>query len=121
MDKKKMGTASLVLSLVSLFPLLLSPSNIKTAEIFVVVFVILAIASIILGFMSKKEAKGLAISGIVIGIISLIFLCLALIGFVGISNATNCIDNGDETSTCMYNGVEIEVPNIYLREDQKEK
>lgn len=120
-NKKNLGIASLVLSIVSLIPLLLSPADLTTAEIIVVVALLLAIVSVVLGFIAKKDAKGLSIAGIVIGIISAILLCFALVGFSAYKNAQDCVDNGDGTATCKVMGQDMVIPDVYLTDDQMEK
>ena len=117
-NKKTFGILSLVLSIVSLFALVLAPDDISVAEILVVVFFLIAIASVVFGFIGKKDAKGLSIAGIVIGIISFVLLGLALLGFYGIKNCTDCVSNGDGTATCDYMGTELKAPIRYLRQDQ---
>lgn len=118
---KKLAIASLVVSIMSLVPIIITPDSLTGAEIFVVVGIFLGVIGIVLGFIGRKEAKGLAISGIVIGIITCVILCISLIGFSAIKNATDCVDNGDETSTCNYMDQDLEVPNSMLREDQMKK
>lgn len=117
-NKKKFGVASLIVSILSLIPLVITPDSLTGAQIFVVIGVVLGIIGVILGVIGKSVSKGLSISGIVIGIVSCVILCFSLIGFFVIKDATDCIDNGNETSTCNYFGEEIEVPNSMLREDQ---
>lgn len=120
-NKKKFAVASLIFSLLSLIPLIICPDSITGAQIFVIIGIILGIIGAILGFIGKGASKGLAISGIVIGIISCVVLCFSLIGFSAIKDATDCVDNGDGTSTCIYLGEELQVPNSMLREDQIKK
>ena len=119
--KKRFAVASLVLSLMSLIPILISPNSLNGAQIFAIVGIFLGIIGVILGFVGKSASKGLSITGIVIGIISVVFLCFALIGFVAIKSATDCVDNGDETSTCNYLEEELQVPNSMLSEEQMRK
>ena len=118
MNKKTMGTCSLVLAIISLVPMLWLPSSLSATELFVVVCILLSIVAAILGFISRKESKGTAITGIVIAIISCLLLCFSLIGLTAYKSATDCVDNGDETSTCKYMGQEIQVPNRYLTPEQ---
>lgn len=120
-NKKKMAIASLIISIISLTPFIILPDSLSGTQIFVIVGILLAIAGAILGFVSKSEAKGLAIAGIVIGIISCVILCFSLICFIGIKNATNCVDNGNGTATCDYLGQELEAPISYLTEEQMKK
>ena len=120
-NKKKIAVASLTMSLLSLVPVIISPESLTGTMAFVAVGILFAIVGVILGFIGKSASKGLSISGIVIGIISFGFLCMALVGFMAIKNVTDCVDNGDQTSTCNYMGVEIEVPNGMLSEEQMKK
>ncbi len=120
-NKKKIAIASLTMSLLSLVPVIILPDSLTGAQIFIIVGILLALAGAVLGFIGKSASKGLAISGIVIGMISFIILALALVGTFAYKNATDCVDNGNETSTCNYMGQEIEVPNSMLREDQMKK
>lgn len=120
-NKKKLAIVSLVLSIVSLIPIIILPDSLTGAQIFVIIAILLAIAATILGFICKSEAKGLSIAGIVIGIISCVILCFSLIGFIGIKNATNCVDNGNGMATCDYMGQKLEFPTSYLTEEQMKK
>lgn len=120
-NKKKFAIASLILSLLSLVPLIIRPNSLTGAQIFVIVGIFLGIIGAVLGFIGKSASKGLSISGIVIGIISCVILCFSLIGFSVYENATDCVDNGNGTSTCNYSEEEVEVPTSMLREDQKKE
>ena len=122
MNKKNLAVASLVLSIMALvIPNVWLPGSIDTAMIFCVVFVFVAIAGVVCGFMGKIASKGIGITGIVIGIIAVAILAFAMIGFAGMKNATNCVDQGNGSSKCEYMGQEVEVPTPYVREDQKKK
>ena len=119
MNKKFLGVASLVLAIISLVPFIVVPDTLSGAKTFIIVAIALAVLAIVLGFVGKKESKGLSIAGIIIGFISAILMSFSLIGYVGIEKASDCVDNGDGTSNCKYMGEDLEgVPNIYLREDQ---
>lgn len=120
-NKKKLAIVSLIMSIVSLTPLIIAPDSLTGAQIFVIIGILLAIVGAVLGFVCKSDAKGLSIAGIVIGIISCAILCFSLIGFIGIKNATNCVDNGNGMATCDYMGQELEVPTSYLTEEQMKK
>ena len=119
--KKRMAKASLVLSIISLIPLIINLNNLIAAEVLIIVGIIIAIVSVILGFTAKSEAKGLSIAGIIVGIFSLIVLCITLMGFLAIKNVKDCVDKGNNTATCSYMGQEIEVPIPYLTEEQMKK
>ena len=120
-NKKNIAIASLVVSILSAATILISPSSMTGTLILIVTGVILAIVGTVLGFIGKKEAKGFAISGIVIGILSCILLCFSLIGVMAIQAATDCVDNGNGVSTCNYLGQELEVPTGMLTEEQMKK
>ena len=120
-NKKKIAIASLIVSILSLIPLIITPDSLTGTLIFIILGIFMGIIGGILGFIGKSEAKGLSISGIVIGIISCVVLCFSLVGFSVIKDATDCVDNGDETATCNYLGEELEVPTSMLREDQIKK
>ena len=117
-SKKKLAIVSLILSIISLAPFIIAFDSLIGTQIFVIVGILLAIAGAVLGFISKNNAKGLSIAGIVIGIISCVILCLSLIGLIGFKNATNCVDNGNGWATCDYLGQRLEVPTSYLTEEQ---
>ncbi len=120
-NRKKIAIASLTLSLLSLIPAVIFPGSLTGAMIFTIIGIFIAIIGTILGFIGKSASKGLAISGIVIGIISCVYLCWLLIGYFVLKNATDCVDNGNGTSSCNSFGQELEVPNSMLREDQMKK
>ncbi len=121
MSKKNMATASLVLSLVSVIPLIIGPDSLSGQMIFSIVGIIFGIIAIVLGFIGKSESKGKAIAGIVIGIISTVVLCFALVGFNAIKGATDCVDQGNGISKCKLYGEDFEVPTSFLTEEQKKK
>lgn len=120
-NKKKFAVASLILSILSLVPLIILPDSMTGAQVCVCISILLGIVGAVLGVVGKSASKKLAISGIVIGAISCVVLCFMLIGLFSMSNATDCVDNGDNTSTCKYAGQEVSIPNSMLREDQKKK
>ena len=120
-NKKKFAVASLVLSLLSLAPLMVFASSMTGIQVCSCIGILLCIVGVILGIVGKDGSKKLAISGIVIGILSFTVLCFLLVGSMIIKNATDCVDNGDDTSTCKYGGQEINIPNSILSEEQKNK
>ena len=120
-NKKKFAVTSLVLSLLSLVPLIVLPDSMTGIQICICIGIILGIVGIVLGVVGKSASKKLAISGIVIGAISFAILCLMVFGLSVAMNATDCVDNGDNTSTCKYRGEEINIPNSMLSEEQKNK
>ncbi len=114
--KKTLAILSLVLSILSIFPFLFAgSSNILILSIIGLFF---AIVGVILGFIAFKEAKGLSLAGIIIGIICIIILVLGISGLYLIQNLENCVDNNDGTATCTYSGVEVQVPIESLNENQ---
>jgi MFS family permease len=121
-NKKIFGTISLVLAILSVVvPTIISLDSLNAELIFVTVFLLFGIASVVFGFLGKKESKGLSIAGIVIGIISIILLCVGLAGMLMYKSATDCVDNGNKTSTCVIFGEKIEIPSSYLNDDQMKK
>lgn len=120
-NKKKFAVASLVLSLLSLALLIVLPDSMTGIQVCICIGILLCIVGVILGIVGKDGSKKLAISGIVIGVLSFAVLCFLLVGSMIIKNATDCVDNGDDTSTCKYIGQEINVPNSMLSEEQKNK
>lgn len=121
-NKKNFGTISLVLAILSVVvPTIISLDSLNAELIFVTVFLLFGIASVVFGFLGKKESKGLSIAGIVIGIISIILLCIGLAGMLMYKSATDCVDNGNKTSTCVIFGEKIEIPSSYLNDDQMKK
>lgn len=82
-----------------------------------------AITGTVIGFVAKKKIKisgekgnGIALAGIIIGIISAIFGIMSFLGFIAMQDINyndanlcpmdnltkDCIDNGDGSSTCRY-------------------
>lgn len=120
-NKKKFAVASLVLSLLSLALLIVLPDSMTGIQVCICIGILLCIVGVILGIVGKDGSKKLAISGIVIGVLSFAVLCFLLVGSMIIKNATDCVDNGDDTSTCKYIGQEINIPNSMLSEEQKNK
>ena len=120
-NKRKMAIASIVLSVVSLPPFVIAPEKIEVAQLFIVICVLIAIVGAILGYISKKDGKGLSIAGIVVGIISCILLIISLIGFLLFSKVSDCVDNGDDTATCQYAGQTVNVPINYLTDEQMKR
>ena len=116
-----MAKISLILSIISLISSIFNPSPLILSEIFVFVGLILAIAGIVLGFLSVKEVKGMSIASICIGFISVVLLLLCFLGLVVIGSVKNCVDQKNGKSMCEFSGTEIEVSNTFLRENQKQK
>lgn len=125
----KLSVLSLVIALISVIATLIIPEN-NLIIIGAPVCIIIAIVSIVLGFKGKKQiidsnekGKGLALAGIIIGFITIIWAGLGLIGILAIKNINftdealcpmdnlvkDCIDNKDGTSTCKYME-QLEIP-----------
>lgn len=119
-NKKVFGILALVLALLPIVAMFFI-NDLSILKTFIVVSILLEIAAVVCGFIGKKEAKGLSIAGIVIGIIGTILLCFALIGFSAFESATDCVVKGDGIAVCNYMGQEIEVPVEMLSEDQMKK
>ena len=77
-NKKVFGILALVLALLPIVAMFFI-NDLSILKTFIVVSILLEIAAVVCGFIGKKEAKGLSIAGIVIGIIGTILLCFALI------------------------------------------
>ncbi len=120
-NKKTLAIVALVLAILSLCPFVLGFETIKATMILECVALLFGACAAVLGFVSKKDAKGMAIAAIVIGIISVVFVGLSLLGLAAMSKATDCVDNGDGFATCQYMGQELEIPTDYLTEDQMKK
>lgn len=123
MKKKKiMAITSICLAIISLIPIVVLPESVIWAEVTILFSIILSIISIVLGIIGKSESKGIAIMGIVIAVISCVLLFFSLTGVVAISKSTDCVDNGDGTSTCKFFGQDMEnIPNSMLTEEQMAK
>ena len=121
MNKKTFATLSLILAIISILTLVFTTGTIERATLFVGIGLALSVISIVFGFIGKSEAKGLSIAGIIIGILSFVLVGLSLIGLIGMKNATDCVDNGNGTSKCVYMGTEIEVPNNFIKDSQWKK
>jgi len=122
MNMKKMSIISLVLAIISIFTLFVGGGSISFIMGVYVVGIILAIGAVVLGSISLKDGrKKMSITSIVIGLIVAVMLFLALMGFVLMSKAEDCVNNKNGTSTCDVLGQEMEVENIFLEEDQYKK
>ena len=117
-NKRKMALVSLILAIISLVDLVFVADTIVQEEIIVLVCFVLAIVGAILGYISRKDGKGLAIAGMIIGIVSLVLTLLTLLGLTVYAKVGDCVDNGDKTATCKYNGQEVVVPINYLTDEQ---
>ncbi len=115
---RRLAVASLVLALIALIPFIYLPSNIKVAMAIVVICILVAVVGVVLGFLGKKQDKGIAIAGTIIGFVAIFILCITLFGLVVIKDAKDCVVKDDEVSTCEYMGQEIEIPNVLLTDDQ---
>ena len=119
MNKKIYGIISVVLSLAPLTSFLINTSNVDTIETIVLIYLLLSIAAIVLGFIGRKENKVVSIIGIVLGFIGVLILGLATIGFKVVKEAKDCtlLENGNYK--CIAYDQEIEVPAFLLRDEQK--
>ncbi len=121
-DKKIFGIISLVLAILSLaVPMFWLPNSLSGATTFVAIFILLAVCSVVLGFLGKNDAKGLSIAGIIIGIIGTIILLLTIVGLAAFKSVKDCVKTNDETAQCDYLGQKMDVPTQYLNEDQYKK
>lgn len=120
MNKKTCAILSLVLAILPVIVLFLNVS-LSTLKTITLIAIVVEIAAIVLGFVSKKEAKGMAIAGIIIGFLVIVLFAFELIGIKGMTEAKNCVDQGNGTAICEFMGKELEVPMQYLTEDQMKK
>ena len=119
MNKKVFGILSLVFALSPVTAVLIKSSDLGVVKTCVIVYFILAILAIIFGFIGIKAKKGLSIAGIIIGFLSVILMGLALLGLKAIDEAKECVKVDDDKYKCQAYGQEIEIPGMYLRDDQK--
>lgn len=137
-----MALLSIVISIISLLVSILWPDG-STLMIGCSICIILAIASIIFGFIGRKQIKkssekgsSLALAGIIVSFIIIVWTSLALFGFMAMKDISytdvalcpmdnyvnDCVDNGDGTSTCMYAKVyEIPCSTNVLKDNQFKK
>ena len=119
--KKNLAIISLALSIIAFIPAFILPKSLEASQIFCLVFILIALIGIILGFLSRKEAKPIAVSGIVFGILAIILLGVIMFALFQIKNTKDCIDNGDGSATCEIWDDEIKLPIEYLTEEQLKK
>lgn len=108
-----------------------------TVKLGLAICVIFAIVAFVLGIISRKQikksnekGKGMALTSLILGIIMFIWTGYTLIIMYAIediefndqimcSQVTDCVDNGDGTSTCSFAGVyEIPCSTDVLTEEQ---
>ena len=123
MEKRKpFAIAALVLALLPLALLLFIPvKSMSAIETEVIVLLVMEVAAVVCGILGVKASKGMAITGIVVGILLAILFAIALLGFKVIKNATDCVDNGDGTATCQVMGQEMDIDMNMLTEEQIRK
>ncbi len=127
MEKKTntLAIVALVLLIVNV-ALLWVPSDLIEPTYVIVGMVVLAIIQTIIAGVAKKQIRanenekgmGMAKTCFVLGILAAVFFSISLFGLYIINNdemrnnyicpqATNCVDNGDGTSTCKFSGDDI--------------
>lgn len=127
MEKKTntLAIVALVLLIVNV-ALLWVPSDLIEPTYVIVGMVVLAIIQTIIAGIAKKQIRanenekgmGMAKTCFVLGILAAVFFSISLFGLYIINNdemrnnyicpqATNCVDNGDGTSTCKFSGDDI--------------
>lgn len=123
MEKKKpFAIAALVLALLPIVLLLFIPvKTLDAIQTEVIVLLVMEVAAVVCGFLGVKASKGMAITGIVVGILFAFLFAMALLGFKVIRNATDCVDNGNGTATCQVMGQEMEIDKNMLTEEQMRK
>lgn len=121
MNKSNFPAISLIAAILSIGILFIPTNSINMYFIILFASFIIALVGIILGFIGKKAKKGMAIAGIIIGIISLLMAIIFTIGAFGIKSLKDCTDNGNGQSTCELMGQKIEVNTNLLSKDQFNK
>ena len=120
-DKKKLSIVGLVLAIISLLPTVVSTKNLSTDKAISALFILLAVAGVVLGFLCKDKSKKISMASIIVGFIGVGLLLMNLAGFAMFSKLNNCVAKDNEMATCKYAGAEVTVPIFYLREDQMKK
>ncbi len=135
----KLAVASLVLVTVAVLIMLFWP-DVDTVSIACALIGLCGVAAVVCGEVgksqikkSKEEGKGMATAGLIIGIIMAILGLMIVFMFEAIKDisfndqvyckqVTNCVDNGNGTSTCLFMD-ELEMPctTEYLTETQFKK
>lgn len=132
---------SLVIALISLIAVIFFPENLVIVG--ASICIIIAVISIVLGFVGRKQikssnekGKGLALAGIIIGFVTVIWSGLGIFGFLAMQDINfndsslcpmdnyvkDCVDNGDGTSTCKYmEQLEIPCSTDKLKDSQFKK
>lgn len=124
MENKKnlMSIVSLVAVIVALIILVVWPDG-DTATIGLGITILVSIVAIVCGFIgksqikkTKEKGKGLALTAIILGFIACILAAYTMFILSAIKDvnfndtticpkASDCVDNGDGTSTCSFQGV----------------
>lgn len=121
----RLTIVALVLLIVNVL-LLWVPNDLVEPTYVIIGMVVLAIVQTIVAGIAKKQIRangnekgmGMAKTCFVLGILSAVFFSISLFGLYILANdemrnnficpqATNCVDNGDGTSTCKFSGNDI--------------
>ncbi len=135
----KLAVASLVLVTVAVLIMLFWP-DVDTVSIACALIGLCGVAAVVCGAVgksqikkSKEEGKGMAIAGIIMGVILAIMGVMSYAGFQVIKDVafndqvyckqvSSCVDNGDGTSTCLFmDQLEMPCTTEYLTEAQFKK
>lgn len=136
----KLSIISLIMLIMPIIVVIVTPDK-YTIPAYIVIILILVI-TIVLGFISKfkikkeqSRGKVLSLIAIIVGFIMLFYAGLSLAGFMAMNNidfndavicnqdkmVKDCIDNGDGTSTCKYEGIDIPCSTNLLKDNQIKK
>ena len=134
----KLAVASLVLAVLAALVMVFWPDD--TANTGCLLMVVCGIAAVVCAIVSysqikksKEEGKGMATAGLIIGIIMALLGLMVVFMFEAIKDVsfndqvyckqvTNCVDNGNGTSTCLFmDQLEMPCTTEYLTETQFKK
>jgi len=141
MEEKKntLSLISMILAIVCAVVFLLYPDQ-NTLAIELIIIGVLSIVSLVLGIIAKKQiaktdgmkGRSMATTGIVISIILMVLCGISGYGLAILNNqdlrnqyvcpmTTDCVDNEDNTSTCIYFNTEVICTTDKLDEANYEK
>ena len=121
-----LAIAAIVIAVVNVVLLFMPEIDGVPTTYIIVGMLVLAIVQIVVASVAKKQiakdntqkGMGLAKTGLTLGILAAVFLSISLLGLYILNNdemrntyicpqATDCVDNGDGTSTCKFSGNDI--------------
>lgn len=129
MEKKTntLAIVALVLLIVNVLALFFAPADTMNIFTYIIIgMIVIAIIQTIVAGVAKKQIRanenekgmGMAKTCFVLGILAAVFFSISLLGLYMINNdeirnsafcpqATDCVDNGDGTSTCKFSSFDI--------------